>query len=328
VKIGVLTTSYPASQDDAAGHFVRAEVQHLVRQGHELVVFAPSAAPMRRVGSPTFHGLGGGAAFGWPGALTRLQGAPWRARGIAQFLWNAKRALRETHCERLIAHWMLPNAWPLARHFDGALEVVVHGSDARLFARLPRPLREHILGGLLARGATLRCVADSLRNELGIHAGHPLFERTRVEPCRIDVPMALSRAEARSQLGVSAAEFIALVVGRLVASKRVARAIAVKHAPEKTRWVVLGDGPELQALRAQFPHVQFLGQVGRNTALTWMQAADVLVSASLQEGAPSVIREARALGTPVWTAPAGDVERWARDDPGIHLVPELGLQAL
>ena len=54
--------------------------------------------------------------------------------------------------------------------------------------------------------------------------------------------------------------------------------------------------------------------------LAWIAAADLLVSASRDEGAPTVVREARLLGTPVLAARAGDVERWAAQDPGITLL--------
>jgi teichuronic acid biosynthesis glycosyltransferase TuaC len=51
-----------------------------------------------------------------------------------------------------------------------------------------------------------------------------------------------------------------------------------------------------------------------------MAAADVLVSASREEGAPTVVREARALGVPVVAVPCGDLATWAAADPGIALV--------
>ena len=54
--------------------------------------------------------------------------------------------------------------------------------------------------------------------------------------------------------------------------------------------------------------------------LRWIAAADVLVSASAHEGAPSVVREARALGVPVVAVSAGDLAQWAERDAGLLLV--------
>jgi len=45
-----------------------------------------------------------------------------------------------------------------------------------------------------------------------------------------------------------------------------------------------------------------------------------LGSASALEGAPSVVREARALGVPVVAVAAGDLAEWAKDDAGVLLV--------
>lgn len=67
--------------------------------------------------------------------------------------------------------------------------------------------------------------------------------------------------------------------------------------------------------------MEFLGQLPRNETLKWIGAADALVSASRHEGAPTVVREARALGVPVVAAAAGDLLEWAKSDPGLHVVP-------
>jgi glycosyltransferase involved in cell wall biosynthesis len=200
------------------------------------------------------------------------------------------------------------------------VEAVIHGGDARLFRRLPKALQWRVLDDLWDRQYTLRFVAEALRQDFGALTQHRLYARSRVEPCALEVRRELTRAEARQRLSIGADEFLALVVGRLVPSKRVAHALAVPRAPKQCRWVVLGDGPELSRLRREFPHVAFLGRVDRETVLNWLQAADVLVSASLSEGAPSAIREARALGVRVWAHPAGDIAAWAQHDNGIELL--------
>src|SRR5262249_24342971 len=66
--------------------------------------------------------------------------------------------------------------------------------------------------------------------------------------------------------------------------------------------------------------VSFPGALRRREALAWVAAADVLVHPSAVEAAPTVIREARALGVPVVACDAGDVAAWSRDDAGIRVV--------
>jgi hypothetical protein len=70
----------------------------------------------------------------------------------------------------------------------------------------------------------------------------------------------------------------------------------------------------------RFPRARFVGHLERPLALAYLAAANVLVSASRQEGAPTTVREARALGTDVVSVAAGDLELWAHRDPGLHIV--------
>ena len=68
-RVAVITTSFPRSEGDAAGHFVLAEVRALQQAGTEVVViaggssdYAPSGCDVRFVG--------GSAVFDWPGAVS------------------------------------------------------------------------------------------------------------------------------------------------------------------------------------------------------------------------------------------------------------------
>jgi len=106
----------------------------------------------------------------------------------------------------------------------------------------------------------------------------------------------------------------------LVQDKRVELAIgAAGMLDGRLHLAVAGDGPDAERLRllAGAGHVRFLGRVRRHDALAWIAASDVLIHPSAVEAAPTVVREARALGTSVVACASGDVERWAGDDRGI-----------
>jgi glycosyltransferase involved in cell wall biosynthesis len=97
---------------------------------------------------------------------------------------------------------------------------------------------------------------------------------------------------------------VAVSIGRLVASKRVDRAIEhVARTREVDGLVVVGDGPErarLEALaRRRDVDARFVGLVPREEALAWIGAASMLLHGSAHEGLSTVVREAQALGTPV-----------------------------
>jgi glycosyltransferase involved in cell wall biosynthesis len=121
-------------------------------------------------------------------------------------------------------------------------------------------------------------------------------------------------------LGIAPEAPLAVIVARLIAGKRVHVALEACERVTHLRSIVVGEGPEREHLMRRFPRSTFVGHVERPLALAYLAAADVLVSASLDEGAPTVVREARALGTPVVCLAAGDLASWAEHDRGIHVV--------
>lgn len=335
MRVALLSTSYPRHAGDAAGHFVEAEASALAAEGHDVTVIAPGRSGATQTGAPRVCWIDDGGAFGWPGALTRLRENPPRAIGAWRFARRAARALRELGpFDRVTAHFLVPCGWPIAGEFfeqsAGELEIVVHGSDARLFARLPLALRRHVAARLAGRGARLRCVSEELRRELAESGLGVLAEKAEVAPPPIAIPSLPSRAATRRALGIGALEPLVVVAGRLIAGKRVDVALRALSLVPGLRVVVVGDGPERAALMRAFPDVLFTGQRSRPEALALIAAADALVSASLAEGAPTAIREARALGVPAVSLPAGDLRKWAERDPGILLAalsPSLAADA-
>lgn len=319
-RIALVTTSYPKAEGDAAGHFVQSEARRLARAGHDIVVIKPGAAgvgdaDIRVVGVADF------GAFGWPGILARLRAAPWRAVGVARFIRGAERALeRHGPWSHIVAHFMLPCGFPIAcGPCDAPLEVVGHGSDVRLLAGLPRPLRRRVVAALLESATTFRFVSEELA-ELFVEQAPSAAGRVRVEPCAIDIGPVLDRATTRAKLGVGPEARLAVVAGRAVAKKRIDVALSALGLLDGVERLVVGDGPLLDALKQQFPRVRFLGRVARSDALAVIAAADVVVSASELEGAPTVVREARLLGVPVVAVAAGDLERTAAEDPDLFVV--------
>jgi teichuronic acid biosynthesis glycosyltransferase TuaC len=285
------------------------------------------AAADAQAGSEAVHWLEAGTAFGWPGALARMRAEPRRVLGAAWFVAAARRELaRLGALDRVIAHFIVPSAFPIcvpARNAERALEVVAHGSDVRLLARLPYAIRRRILATL--RGADIRCTSAELRGELLRDADSDFARQVRVAPSPVDVSGVPDRTRARRTLGISSETRLLLVVARLVAGKRVEVALGAAQLVAGAECVVVGDGPERAALEQKFPAVRFVGRVPRQVALTWIAAADVLLSASRDEGAPSVVREARALGTRVAAVPAGDLRSWSRFDPGLTVISDVVL---
>ncbi len=324
MRVSLLTTSFPRTPGDASGHFVETEARRLARAGHEVHVVAAGLAAgrvdRREAGALTVWGAGGGSLFGPPGAVHRALENPLCLFALVRFMPRVRGLLaRIGPTDRTIAHFLVPCGYPLALGVRGELEVVLHGSDVRAVLAFPSPLRRRVVGALLDRGASFRFVSHDLRDELRASLSARERERlaraSRVELPPIDVPRPTARKEEGGRPHW-------VVCGRLVGSKRVDRAIR-EAARRKVDLTVIGDGPlrsELEALASAFePRARFVGHVPRERALSLIASAHKLLHLSDAEGAPTVVREARALGVPVLATPVGDVARWALVDPGIEI---------
>lgn len=290
MRIALVTTSFPAFEGDPSGHFVQAEARELEREGHEVVVVAPPA----------------GGAFGWPGIAARVKENPARLAAAGWWVMGARTRVANIEAHRVVAHWAVPCAWPVGVASRAELEVVSHGGDVRLLARMPAPLRERAVRAITARASSWRFVSDTLKESLlDVLAAET---RARVEriattrPAILEMP-ALTDAIARKKRELGGRR-VAVSVGRLVAAKRVDWAIEhVARTREVDALVVVGDGPErgrLEALaRARAVDVRFVGLVPRHESLVWIGAATCLLFGSEKEGASTVLREAAALGTRV-----------------------------
>lgn len=335
----VLTTSYPRFEGDSAGHFVEAEAWALVRSGHEVTVLCAgregAGGTPRRKTSPALQVkfLGGATLFDHPGAWPRVRKRPWRALGFFAACFGALGlslgGLSGTgrSFDRVIAHWLIPCAFPWSSWFAwGAptFEAVAHGSDVELLLKLPAPFRWTILRSLKKRKTQLRFVSNRMKQDL-LHSSpphdlQPYLQKADVQAAALDLEFTVSRSVARARLGLDPTERWAVFAGRLIEQKRPNTALAAATLIADLRIAVLGDGPLRKRLEEEFPDVRFLGQTPRETALTWLAAADLCLATSLLEGAPTTVREARALGTPVVARECGDCAAWGRDDPELWIV--------
>lgn len=335
-----LTSSYPTFAGDFSGHFVRSHARAEQAHQRSIKVLAFGDGQARTGETPTqldpgieVAWLGGGGLFGAPGVLPRL--AERRARLallVVPFL-RALCALRERQrYDRVIAHFLLLTGWPLGVWFSRAsgsapsaqLEIVAHGSDVRLFEKLPAWLRRRIVRDLARHGARLRFVSAELRERMAQAAGPGDSARYVTTQIVLAMPLELpplpTREQARQRWSIEPHETVVVIVGRLTPDKRVVVALRAAALLPAARIVVVGDGPEVAHLRAHYPFATFVGRAEHTQALTWMQAADLLISASRLEGAPTAIREARSLGVPVVATAAGDLATWALGDPELWVV--------
>ena len=183
--------------------------------------------------------------------------------------------------------------------------------------------------GVVAVSGAVRSAQRALRPRRRVEVAHPGIDLERFDPDRLPPP-----AEARTRLGLPSGGPLVGIVARLQRWKGVhvlleaLPAIARQHAD--VHCVVVGGVHELEPeyepyLRRRVAElgvrerVTFAGNQADVTS--WMQAMDVVVSASAEEPFGLSLVEAMALGKPVVAAARGGPLEIIRDRSDGLLVP-------
>ncbi len=222
---------------------------------------------------------------------------------------QAIRALGEMPTDILHTHGLRPTVIALRSSFHPWVRTVhspLRTDYASPLKRLAATLTER--RALRAADATI-AVSEAVageRRRLGAPAGRLVVIPNAVTP----PPAGVSPSALRERLSISGAARIVLMLSRLQHVKGVDRAVAALHElPEEWHLVVFGEGPERNALTALAEHS---GTAGRLHLLPYekggrryLEACDVLLIPSRDEGFSMVALEAQAAGTAVAASRAG-----------------------
>ena len=193
-----------------------------------------------------------------------------------------------------------------------------------------RGMREKAIGRwCLRRADTVIAVSHTLERRLIDELGRDAARVTVVPNAIGRWQTDGHRAPPESEAGDTTRPVVGMV-GRLAPEKggetfvRAAALIAARH-PE-VRFVLAGDGPEGARLRDIASRLdlagrlRFAGEVP--DARRWIAGMDVLAVPSLSEGAPLVVLEAMASGTPVVASAAGGIpEQIGHEREGLLVPP-------
>lgn len=205
--------------------------------------------------------------------------------------------------ELIDAHYFYPDgvaAVLLGRALGRPVVVTARGSDLNLIASYAVP-RQWIRWAA-ARADGLVAVSRGLKNRLVDLGTAP--ERVRVLRNGVDLGLFRpgDRDAARRRLNFSRPTLLA--VGNLVALKRHRLMVEALALLPDAELVIVGDGPERQAIaalaraRGVSGRLRLLGRLPQQELPEIYGAADLLLQVSTHEGWPNVLLESMACGTP------------------------------
>ncbi len=224
--------------------------------------------------------------------------------------WRLRRHLIETRTDVIHTHNLGTLVYAALATFGGRLRPIVHGEHGQIQKQELNTKR------LWQRRFFFRCckrlhvVSSSVRENLaalGLAPRESIAVITNGVECDRYQPPA-DKAAAREAIGLSAADQVIGIVGRLVALKRhkmlfEAFAMIAGEIPQ-ARLLVVGDGGDdrediLAAMRANpfAPRIVWAGH--QNNLRSYYQAMDLLAAPSEIEGLSNVVLEAMASGVPV-----------------------------
>ena len=164
------------------------------------------------------------------------------------------------------------------------------------------------------------------------------FDGERIEsiPTGIDVERFVpgDRTAARARLGLPVEARLVGIVATLRSWKGHRFLVeAMTQLPAEVQLLIVGDGPQREALDAQVAALDLAGRVrlvGNQTdVVPWLQALDVFALPSYaNEGVPQALVQAMLVGLPCITTTAGSIAELAAHEATALVVPQQDAQAL
>lgn len=228
----------------------------------------------------------------------------------------------------IFSSWAFPDAVAgglLAKWLKIPTVIKVHGSDINMHSEI-EARRVQIRRAMNRAGAVV-AVSNDLRKkilQMGIAADkvHVLYNginKSLFYPQDKDM--------ARSLCAIDAARKVILFIGNLKTTKGcnllLDAYVLLARKVDAVDLYYIGTGDQQQALRKKAvefdlePRVHFLGSLPHKVLAQWINASDVLVLPSMNEGVPNVILEAQACGTPVVATRVGGIPEVVSSDSGI-----------
>jgi glycosyltransferase involved in cell wall biosynthesis len=348
MRILHVVTAFPRTTDDVIVPWLVELLKHLRLAGHDVDVLTSA---YRGGGNREFAGIPVYRFRYFPAPyedLTHEEAAPDRVRRSLRYrimpvfyvvcgMWAAWRLGRRRRYDVVHVHWPVPHAlfgWAVRRACGARIVTSWYGAELRWVKGSLPWLRPFVRWALAGSDEVVAISSYTAREIAGLSG-----VSTRVIPYTV----AFEAAGSDMARAVPRDVFVVLFVGRLVERKGVRYLIdAVRRLPtgRHARLVVIGDGPERQALEAEVRQqglegrVAFRGKVSDRElreayATTSVFALPAIVdSRGDTEGLGVVLLEAMTYSVPVVASNLGGITDIVTDGATGLLVPPADSEAL
>jgi glycosyltransferase involved in cell wall biosynthesis len=295
---------------------ILSESQGLIRRGHDVKLVCP---PQARIYAESVN---------W--------GVP-----VAGLPIDRKRP----RCLRALLGWLRANRCDVVNTHSSTDSWLAALALARLGRPAPIVRTRHISApvprGMLSRwlymSAAARVVTtgEALKRELVAHNG---FSESRIEsvPTGIDAGRFRpgERKASRARFGLPQDKILVGIIATLRSWKGHAFLIdAMNRLPENVELVIVGDGPQREAIEQRVAALGLKGRVrmqGQQAdVLPWLRALDIFALPSYaNEGVPQALVQAMLVELPCVTTPVGGIPELAEHERTALLVPPRDADAL
>jgi glycosyltransferase involved in cell wall biosynthesis len=321
VKVLIITTSYPRSDIDLSGIFIRRLATAMVHEGVKVTVLAPGDrdAKVRE----TNHGIDivrfiyapkvlMRIGYGDGGIPENLSRRPWLFIILPFFLLSLviHAVILARESDIIHANWLQTGFFslPAKRIRKKPLIVTLRGSDLGKNASIILPC--------VVKGANaITAVNKKWVEELKIRYGRDVF----YTPNGVGVSDRAMDLEAR--FGIHDNEVVALYVGALRKVKgadllaEIAR--LTYKVDQSVRFLVVGPGDPKEFGLEKLPNIICTGRIPPSDVLAIYRHCDIFMLPSRSEGRPNALLEAMASGVPVVATRLPGVLEVVTDQSGI-----------
>ncbi len=268
---------------------------------------------------------------GWRGRLAALQ-------GLWQCFIHFRKTIKEIRPDIVHAGWLYSSGLIAALSGFRPWLLMPWGSDVQVLPYQSR-VRRIIARYILRHANMITCDCQAVKDTIIQLTGYPA-DRIIIAPWGVDLhqfrPLA-QPSSVRSQLGWETAKIL-IVTRQLMSFYGIEYLISAMRiilaAEPKVRLLICGAGPLEMVLRDmvhQFDlekFVHFAGFVPNRLLPEYLNAADVYVSPSLEDGASLSLMEAMACGLPVIVTDIPAVLEWVRHGENGYVVPKRDVEGL